>query len=250
MSILRVIFLGTNGWYDTATGNTTCILIDTDDQYIILDAGNGIYKFNDYTRTEKPAYLFLSHFHLDHVQGLHVLAALRFSRGLHIIVQKGGRKVLNTLVNSPFTLAFSDLPYPVDIMEMKEGKIDLPFTVQTLPLNHSSPTFGFRFTFSGKVITYCPDTGYCENALRLAEESDLLIAECAYRKGEESTEWPHLNPELAAKLAREAGSRQLALIHFDASRYRSFADRNQARIAARKIFPSVITARDGVELTL
>lgn len=51
---MKVIFLGTNGWYDTKTGNTTCILIETDDYFIILDAGNGIYKIDQYIRSKKP----------------------------------------------------------------------------------------------------------------------------------------------------------------------------------------------------
>jgi ribonuclease Z len=250
VSNVNVIFLGTNGWYDTATGNTICILIDTGADYLLLDAGNGIYKFNEYARAPKPAYLFLSHFHLDHIEGLHTLAKLHFTAGLKIIAQKGSRDILDTFVNKPFTLAFSDLPYPVEIQETEEGTVDLPFPARALFLHHSSPTMGFRFILGGKVITYCPDTGYCENALKLAERADLLIAECAYLSGEERPDWPHLNPESAARLAREAGAKQLALVHFDADRYRSFSDRNRARTAARKIFPRVIAAKDGLEMMI
>lgn len=54
---MRIIFLGTNGWYDTDTGNTTCALIDTKSCYIILDAGNGIYKADKYIKENKPVYL-------------------------------------------------------------------------------------------------------------------------------------------------------------------------------------------------
>lgn len=250
MSGATVTFLGTNGWYDTATGNTICILIDAGSCYILLDAGNGIYKFNDYARIPKPAYLFLSHFHLDHIEGLHTLAKLRFAKGLKIIAQKGARDILDSFVNKPFTLAFSDLPYPVEVLETQEGTIELPFPVETLFLHHSVPTLGFRFAIAGKIITYCPDTGFCENALKLAERADLLIAECAYLSGEELQEWPHLNPESAARLAREARAERLALVHFDADRYRTFSDRNRARAAARKIFPRVVAAKDGLELKI
>ena len=161
-----------------------------------------------------------------------------------------GDFILETFVNKPFTLAFSDLPYPVEVLETDEGDVDLPFPTRTLFLHHSSPTLGFRFLLGGKVITYCPDTGYCKNALELAERADLLIAECAYRSGEERPDWPHLNPESAARLAKEAGVKQLALVHFDADRYRSFSDRRRARTAARKIFPHVIAAKDGLELVI
>lgn len=250
MSRLTVTFLGTNGWYDTATGNTICILIDAGPFYILLDAGNGIHKFNDCARVPKPVYLFLSHFHLDHIEGLHTLAKQRFTKGLTLVARNGARDILGRILADPFTLALSDLPYPAEILETGEGSVDCPFPAEARLLQHSSPTLGFRFTLAGKTIAYCPDTGVCENALKLAERADLLIAECAYRSGEDLPAWPHLNPESAARLALDAQADRLVLVHFDADRYRSLTDRNRARVAARAIFPRVTAARDGLELKL
>jgi ribonuclease BN (tRNA processing enzyme) len=90
---LKVLFLGTNGWYDTQTGNTICILIRTLDYEIILDAGNSLYKLERYINegNRKPAYLFLSHFHLDHIIGLHTLIKLNFRHGLNICGPAGTR---------------------------------------------------------------------------------------------------------------------------------------------------------------
>ena len=44
----EVIFLGTNGWYDTDTGNTVCILLKSHKYNIIFDAGSGLHKLDDY----------------------------------------------------------------------------------------------------------------------------------------------------------------------------------------------------------
>ena len=77
---MKIIFLGTNGWFSTPTGNTPCILIDAKDHYVIFDAGNGIYKIDKYITEEKPISLFISHFHLDHVSGLHNLDKVIFSQ--------------------------------------------------------------------------------------------------------------------------------------------------------------------------
>ena len=71
--MMKIVFLGTNGWYDSATGNTVCILIETDEASILLDAGNGLYKADRYIGPEKPVNLFISHTHLDHIIGLHLL---------------------------------------------------------------------------------------------------------------------------------------------------------------------------------
>ena len=35
---MKITFLGTNGWYDTKTGNTICTLIETKDYFIILQS--------------------------------------------------------------------------------------------------------------------------------------------------------------------------------------------------------------------
>ena len=70
---MEVVFLGTPGWYDTKTGNTTCVLVESKEHLIILDAGNGIHKVDQYHQGQKPVSLFLSHFHLDHIAGLHIL---------------------------------------------------------------------------------------------------------------------------------------------------------------------------------
>ena len=45
---MKIAFLGTNGWYDTKTGNTVSALVDTKKYYIVLDAGNGIHKLDKY----------------------------------------------------------------------------------------------------------------------------------------------------------------------------------------------------------
>jgi len=120
---MEIIFLGTNGWYDSDTGNTICTLINSEKYHIILDAGNGISKADQYIDDDLPVYLFLSHFHLDHIEGLHILNKFHFSQGLKIFGQKGTREVLNTIVNDPFTVPLEKLPYPVEVGELLPGAL-------------------------------------------------------------------------------------------------------------------------------
>jgi ribonuclease BN (tRNA processing enzyme) len=250
---LRVIFLGTNGWYDTPMGNTICTLIRTKDYEIILDAGNGFYKIDQYINPleeKRPVYLFLSHFHLDHIVGLHTLNKFEFSRGLTICGPKGTRKILETIINQPFTAPLSQMPFSTSICELPEGHKELPFMVIAKPLVHVSYTLGYRIEIEGKVISYCPDTGYCENAVELSKSADLIIAECAYGSGQSCESWPHLNPESAACIAREAGAKQLALTHFDAEIYRSFEERKNAQTVAREIFRNTLATVDGMEIEI
>lgn len=249
---MQVIFLGTNGWYDTATGNTISILVRSEHYDLIFDAGYGIAKVDRYRTAddERSAYLFLSHFHLDHIAGLHTLVKLPFPGGLTICGPAGTRDVLSLLVNQPFTVPLAALPYRTTVWELPEEADQLPFPVTALPLLHASLTLGFRIALDGATLAYCPDTGYCKNAVLLASGVDLLIAECAYRSGLGNDNWPHLNPETAARLAAEGGAQRLALVHFDAHQYPSLTERERAEAAARRVFPPTTATKDGDKLTV
>lgn len=246
----KIIFLGTNGWYDSNTGNTTSILIDHDDYSIILDAGNGISKLKKYINYDKPAYLFLSHFHVDHISGLHTLSMNRFSKGLYIIVQKGGKELLKQIINKPFMLPMEKLSYKTEVIEVDEKINIFPFKANFLPLVHTTDTLGVRLEINNKVITYCTDTSYCENAVVLAKDADVLIAECSMKPNEFSDASIHLNPELAAKMAKEANVKKLMLMHFDASRYETMESRKEAEIKAKENFINSYASWDGLEIEI
>jgi ribonuclease BN (tRNA processing enzyme) len=239
---MDIIFLGTNGWYDSPTGNTICTLINSERYHILLDAGNGIYKADRYIKDDLPIYLFLSHFHLDHIEGLHVLNKFAFS-ALTILGQKGTSGVLNTIMNEPFTVPLEKLPFSVTIRELSPGPYKLPFPLDCRFLRHASPCMGYRFDLDGKIIAYIPDTGKCENAVLLAEDADLLISECAFLPGEESEDWPHLSPQAAADIAIQAKAKKLALTHFDAERYQSLQMRQEAAASVQG-YQEIIVGQD------
>jgi ribonuclease BN (tRNA processing enzyme) len=99
-----------------------------------------------------------------------------------------------------------------------------------------------------RLITYCPDTRYYDNAVKLSRKADLLIAECTYKRGQQSSEWPHLNPEEAAKLAVKVSAKSLALVHFDAYIYQTLEDRRIAEKQAQGIFNNTFAAMDDMQI--
>jgi len=252
---LKVIFLGTNGWYDSPTGNTISTLVVTKSCAIILDAGFGIVKADRYIDQNKPVYIFLSHLHLDHTVGLHALAKFRLKKKLKICVPDGLTKDLNGFFAQPLTMPISRFPFKAQIVPVKEAKVysDNCFSgvsVQARELTHASLCFGYRFELENKVISYCTDTGVCDNALKLAQGADLLITECALKKGQPDEGWPHLDPLQAASLANKAQAKKLALTHFDAFNYKTLKERKVAQAHARKIFPQAYAVCDGTQITL
>jgi len=117
---MKVRFLCTNGWYSTDGGNTPCVLIESEKCYTVLDAGDGIYKLEDYVKTEKPIHLFLYHLHLDHIIGFHLFNRFKFKQPVNVYGFRGIKDGLR-LIRHPYTFPFDDLPYPVKIYELQEA---------------------------------------------------------------------------------------------------------------------------------
>lgn len=245
---MKIRFLGTNGWYSTKTGNTVCTLIEAKDHYIVLDAGDGIYRLDEYVKSKKPVYLFLSHFHLDHIYGIHIFGKFNFPQGIKIFGQPGTKKALQKIGVRPFVNPLEKQRNKITIRDLKEGvyrEKSIPFPLEARYLVHADPCFGYRISVEGKTIVYCTDTGICDNLSRLAKGADILILECAMKDGKKIISWPHLAPRDCARVAKKAGAKKLYLIHFDALQYQSLKERKGAETIARKIFKNTVACRDG-----
>ncbi|MCL5432788.1 MAG: ribonuclease Z [Patescibacteria group bacterium] len=247
---MKIYFLGTNGWYDSETGYTLCTLIDCKDYYIILDAGNGIYKLDEYIKEDKPIYLFISHVHIDHISGLHVLDKFNFKQGLDIYVPAEKRKALEVFKNSPYTKSFKKFNYRVDIHDVIEGENKMPFEFLSKKLLHTDESFGYRFLLDAKTITYSTDTSICENDLELSKNADLLIHECTYKPGLPPSNWGHSTPNQVAKMAKDANVKKLVLTHFAADLYPELKLRDEAEKIAKDIFKNTVAAKDGLTIEL
>lgn len=246
---MKIVFLGTNGWYDTKTGNTVSALIETKSEYIILDAGIGFYKINRHINKGLPIYLFLSHYHLDHISGLHTLAKFDFPQGIDVFGPKGLNNMFARIIRRPYSMPLNLLKTKIRLNELSDKKI-FPLKFTAARLKHASTCFGYRFFLEEKVLSYATDTGICPNLFLLAKDADLVISECSLLPGEENTDWPHLNPEQAALAAKESGTKKLFLSHFDAAKYLDFENRKEALISARRIFRQTFLAKDDLTVDL
>jgi ribonuclease BN (tRNA processing enzyme) len=254
---MKIVFLGTNGWYTTPTGNTPCILIDSKDHYLVFDAGNGIYKLDKYITEDKPISLFISHFHIDHVSGVHTLEKFNFKQGLDVYVGEGRKKDFETLVNPPFTVGYKPKPenvinpnMEIRLHELSEGEHLVPFPVSVVKLFHAYINHGYRVTLDGKTIAYTGDSGVTDNVEKLAKDADLLINECSKIITPERYEWGHFDPVQAATLANQAKVKKLVLTHFQADLYLTLEDRKEAEKKAQEIFPNTTAAVDDLEIAL
>ena len=242
---MKITFLGTNGWYTSKTGNTPCIVIDSKDYYVVLDAGNGLCFLDSVIKEDKPIFLFISHFHIDHISGLHTLNKFNFKQGLTICFAKGREKDFRTFVSPPYTIGIEQLSMKINLIELVENNNPLPFPVECIELFHTYRGHGYRIELDGKIISYSGDAGINESSKKLAEKADLLIHECSYQAIHPKDTWGHAGPIETAQLAKDADVKQLILTHFDATQYKTPEDRKNAEKQAKKIFSNTIAAFDG-----
>jgi ribonuclease Z len=99
----------------------------------------------------------------------------------------------------------------------------------------------------GRKVVYCTDTVYCDGAVELARDADVLIHEAtfAHQEAELAFERLHSTSTMAAQVALEAGVRQLILTHFS-PRYAPGNDKQvkDLLLEAQAIFPQTAVAAD------
>lgn len=100
----------------------------------------------------------------------------------------------------------------------------------------------------GKKITIILDTLFTENALKLAEESDVLIVEATYLSDltDKAKKHRHLTTKDAALIASQSNTKQLYLTHFS-QRYKNV---NELEKDAKIYFKNVTCAKDFMQIKL
>ena len=98
-------------------------------------------------------------------------------------------------------------------------------------------------------VSFVIDTRYNNNAVSLAKDSDLLICESTFSKneGEDAFEKGHMTSVEAAKIAKESGSKALALIHLS-QRYEGIP--KMILEEAKEVFENTIIPEDLDEIKL
>jgi ribonuclease BN (tRNA processing enzyme) len=247
---MKINFLGTNNWFDTKDGNTPCVLLESSDAYIIMDAGFGIYKAGKYIRQNKPIYLFITHPHLDHICGLHGLCGFYTTQPFYLVCNKQLKNYLKKIFRHPYSSTLGHKLKNFKILDINKDRQKIPFIFKTLKLNHTAPTFGYRFEIDNKIISYCLDTSFSTQAVKLGKDADIIIHECSLAPGDHNEEWGHSSPETAAKAAVLAKAKKLILHGFSPHAYTNNLSRKKAAMIAKKIFKNTAAAFDGLTINL
>ncbi len=100
----------------------------------------------------------------------------------------------------------------------------------------------------GKKVTYIADTKMCSNAIKLAENADLLVCESTYANEleEKASLYKHLTAGQAGFIANKANVKRLVLTHFS----QSYKDLIQIREDAKMVFQNVVCANDLMKISI
>jgi ribonuclease Z len=243
---MRLVFLGTGGYHPNERRHTASILLP--ELGIVFDAGTSIFRLAS-RLTTKEIDIFLTHPHLDHVQGLTYLIVPLVTGAItrcrvHATPQTIAA-VKEHLFSEPLFPVLPSFEFVPLAKEVIAGNGQAKMTHQKLI--HPGGSLGYRLELPGKRIAYITDTTVDDSYTEFIRGVDLLIHECNFP--DDLAEWAvktgHSNTTPVATLAREANVKRLYLTHIDPQ---MSSDDPIGLETARAIFPETYLAEDLLEI--
>jgi phosphoribosyl 1,2-cyclic phosphodiesterase len=216
-------------------GNTACVEVRGDDgTLIVLDAGSGIRRLSDRVGPSRRVDLFLTHLHMDHIQGLGFFGPL-FPPELAVHIW--GPPARSDLA-ARLGRYLSPPLFPVRVRDLRSVTFhDAPdqsvqvggFSVVAAPVIHPGATVGYRISEGPRSIAYIPDhepalgarifpmSRRWTSGAELGRGVDVLVHDAQYTPGEYGARvgWGHSTLGDALALARLVGAGTLVPFHHD-----------------------------------
>ncbi len=255
---------------DTARygGNTSCVEMRIGGKRLIFDGGTGLHVLGNTMLQQEPveAYMFFTHYHWDHIQGVPLFAPV-FMAGncFHIygaVPEPWGstkehfqERILHP--NSPVPL--NGLPAHLKFHELEPGDVVTldDITIETGHLNHPNDAIGYRISHQDYTVVYCTDTEHFadrldEDVLHLSRQADVLIYDAMYTDEEyynpksPKVGWGHSTWQAAVNVSKEAGVKKIVIFHHEPNHSDDFLDQLAEEVKA--VFPNSVLAREGMIL--
>ena len=218
----------------TAGGNTTCIEVRLkDDTMIIFDCGTGLRELsnslahkNDFIR---EYYIFFTHFHWDHVQGLPFFAPAAYhpdcTLNFHSPI-KGFERFLWEQMRYPyFPVTMEAMSSTKNFIELDQQPLHIgPASINWREMKHPGKCYSYKITENGRKFIFSTDTELTEEDFIRNEENrdfyegaDVLVIDSQYTLDEaiEKYDWGHSSYSLTVDFAAEWGIKKLYLFHHE-----------------------------------
>ena len=270
METFKINFLGTNGSCAYNNGkrkkygsNTMCIAVAAGDDILVIDSGSGINGLSGLESCRSPKInLLFSHYHVDHIEGLLFCKEL-FDPQKEVVIygcDSGGydvRGILENYLSPPISPAgFKEFKALIDFKTIKGGDT-VNFSggakISACSVSHPGGALGYRVEYNNKSFCACCDVELGNHTddtdlLEFISGADLLVFDSFFDDDKIIPGWGHSSWRESAELAKKAGVKRLALLHYSPSATDDEIDDIQKK--ARAVFPGAITVADHMTIDL
>lgn len=221
---MKLTILGSGTCVPSLTRSSCAVLAQVGSAVLLFDSGAGTMRrlLEAGTCIDAVSHLFYSHLHPDHTgEFCSFLFATKYPVGrrevpLTVVAARGFDRFYDGLRAAYGAWIELDPEY-LKILQLDKTGLDTrdfsEFKVESLPMNHTEESLAYRITGSnGASFVYSGDTDVCDDLIRLARHTDLLICESALPDGMKVS--GHLTPSLAGEIATAAEVKGLVLTHF------------------------------------
>lgn len=231
---MEIIFHGVRGSTPTAHqdflnygGNTTCTEIRSNEFQFIFDAGTGFQNLK--ILEDRPVFLFFSHFHYDHIQGLPFNSQI-FNPSNSVTISSG--LVNSNELKNVFTRAFQPMYFPIPLVETLKNlsfnefvevqeKLFKICKIESISLNHPGGAAGYIIKEKNKKICIFLDHEFGQNnyvddkMLEVSQDCDFVIWDGMFLDEElkDKKGWGHSSVEQALTFAEKNNCKRLAIAH-------------------------------------
>lgn len=150
--MIKVTILGSASAKPTANRHPSAQIVNVDEQYYLVDAGEGVQKqmFRYGINPLKLRGIFISHLHGDHVFGVFPLISTLGLYGRRTPLKIFAPRPFGEILESHLRYFDSDLPYEVEWVEVDTTAHRIIFEnnsleVWNIPLRHRVPASGYMF---------------------------------------------------------------------------------------------------------
>lgn len=214
-------------------GNTSCVELICNGRHIVFDAGTGLCPLGnntDHFHTD----IFLSHTHLDHIQGLPFYKPLHTDDSNvalwagHLLPENTVAKVMSSIMQSPvFPLTLNDVRSRVEFNDFlagedikNQGLLDAGVTVKTMPLKHPDRATAYKIICNGISICYVTDVEHeigkiDADLVAFLKDADMFIYDSTYDDDDFTPYigWGHSTWQQGVKIADAANVEKFIAFH-------------------------------------
>jgi ribonuclease BN (tRNA processing enzyme) len=220
---VRLTVIGCSGSYPGPDSPASSYLVEADDGdrtwRLLLDLGSG--ALGELQRHVDPLSIdavLISHLHPDHffdLSGYYVLRKYHPSGHQPRIPVYGPRGTAKRIANAYGLAEKPGMSQEFDFREYADEPVIRvgPMTVEVALVAHPVESYAIKVSHGDRSLVYSGDTGPCQALVDLAQGTDLLLAEAAFREGEDNPKDLHMTGREAAETAVKAGAGRLVLTH-------------------------------------